>query len=494
MAAKNSHNSYYTSQVKNIALYLNSRSELQDSVLEQAIIFFEECELIQQKLNSFEQQKTTLVADSTSTSFKRNAKKSKFGDKIDQVTIDKKNYEDELSTRKNKRHKNLVSLCFQIISLCEGDNFTETLRKSAQFLGTIQLTTPINGSKIAHNNEQHKGMYKAALCLRLLDELILTKQIDDDYINQFLKNIPISQYRNFCKIDKEAYQVFIEQVKLPIVMAALIQDIGNYHPEAQKILTGECGKLDCFRVLDVEERTELLKINYKETNTYLEEGLGVLTYSGNSREERDEFNRLEKAKITFVKRLLKGAINPKKGIGNLLKVPQIYTSIILSTKNNYNYKFLPNVYKVLNKTAQNGACQQVVVDSLYKITGMFPQGYGVIYVPKAMDNTDLDFYEYAIVSQFYPDSPTEPKCRQATRNLTYISFGHDIIVKNNSNLFFPETKKLFSKVSKKRLLEILEKLVSNFEERVELDIIPRCWMPNDYFFHKNHQKLWTRQK
>jgi hypothetical protein len=96
------------------------------------------------------------------------------------------------------------------------------------------------------------------------------------------------------------------------------------------------------------------------------------------------------------------------------------------------------------------------------------------------------------VSQFYPSHPEEPICRQVTKKLSFISFGQDIHVIKESNLYFVETAKRFSRVSKKRLLEILEQLVSNFEERKELDILPRCWLPNDYFSVKNHQKLWNR--
>ena len=493
MALKNTQNSNFTNEVKIITSYLNSRTELKDSVVDQAIDFFEENEQTREKLDAFDQQLTVLDADSKSHQKKLTLKKSNAGNQINQLAAEKESYLDTLKALSDERNKSLRRVCYQIIQLSEGENFSETLRKSAQFLGTIQLLSPVSGKKVALVNEQHKALYKAVLCLRLLDELIISGQLNDSYINTFLEDVPAQQYRYFCRVTNDDYQAFIDNVKLPIVMAALLQDIGNYHPEAQAILVGEHGKLDPYRTLSPEERKLLLTINYRETNTYLSDGLGELTYVGNSREERTEFIQAEKDKMTFIQRLLRSAINPKMGIGNLLKVPQIYVSIIMSTKDNYNYKLLPNVYNVLNQTAQHGVCQQTVVDSLYKITGMFPQGYGVTYIPKAMDNTDLDFYEYAVVCQFYPENPKEPKCRQATRNLTYISFGHDITVKRNSNLYFPETKKIFSKVSKKRLLEILEKLVSNVEERKELDILPRCWAPNDYFFHKNHQKLWNRQ-
>ena len=130
-------------------------------------------------------------------------------------------------------------------------------------------------------------------------------------------------------------------------MAAILQDIGNYHPDAQQIMYGVDGKQDCYRTLNVEERKSLLQINYRETLKYLLNGIGISMYLGNSKTERDIFNKVETNKLRFVKELLKSSVNPKLGIGNLLKIPQIYTSIVLSTKASYNYKLLPKVYQAL---------------------------------------------------------------------------------------------------------------------------------------------------
>jgi hypothetical protein len=176
----------------------------------------------------------------------------------------------------------------------------------------------------------------------------------------------------------------------------------------------------------------------------------------------------------------------------LLKVPQIYTSIILSTKDNYNYKLLPKVYQVLNQNAEGGGCSQNVVNLLRRITGTFPQGYGLTYIPVDSDGVALDRYEYAIVNQLYPEKPDEPGCRIATRQLTFISYGHDIVVDIKRNLYFPETAKSLANISKKRLMEILEKLSSNYKEREQLDLLPRCWHANEFFSVRENQKLWIK--
>ncbi|MFT6918816.1 MAG: hypothetical protein ACJA2G_001448 [Cognaticolwellia sp.] len=44
----------------------------------------------------------------------------------------------------------------------------------------------------------------------------------------------------------EAFRQLTDLVKIPVLMAAILQDIGHYHPNAQKIIHGVDGKLDFF--------------------------------------------------------------------------------------------------------------------------------------------------------------------------------------------------------------------------------------------------------
>ena len=221
---------------------------------------------------------------------------------------------------------------------------------------------------------------------------------------------------------------------------------------------------------------------------YLSDGLGAAKFTGNTRSERDAFVEKEKQKQSFIKGLVKGSISPKEGLGNLLKVPQIYTSIVLSTKPNFNYKLLPKVHQVLLQNAERGACSLLYVNMLYEVTGMFPQGYGVTYIPYASDGNLGDMYEYALVTRLFPKDPEVPFCRQATRSLKFINHGHDLAIDKSANLYFNETAKSLANINKKRLQEILEQLSSNYEERKHLDLVPRCWHPKRFLFSKKNIK------
>ncbi len=456
MALDSPHQTYFTRQVQRLLDRIYGHSAVKDSLLDRAINYFENEE---------------------------------FKASTENLT------EDEERLHKlecNERHASLSAICFEIIELSEGENFTETNRKSAQLLGTIQLLCYTEGKNIAAHNEKCKSLYKAILALRLLDRLIIDGQIVEPYILKYLNENSGEAFLDFTNQDADAAQRFIMQIKMPIVMAALLQDIGNYHPAAQKIICGSDGKLSPFRTLALEQRKELLQINYRQTIKYLTDALGSPVFVGNSKAEREVFYGEEHEKRKFVNVLLKSSVSPKKSIGNILKVPQIYVSIILSTKTSYNYKLLPQVFQVLNKNAELGSCSQSVVDSLYKITGMFPQGFGAVYIAVGEFGEQSDCYEYGIVNGLYPANPQEPICRMVTRKLTFIGFGHDIIIKKNCNLYFAQTAKKLATLSKERLNEILDLLSSNAEERKELDLLPRCWHAKEYFSLKANQKLWNK--
>lgn len=456
MAKDSPHQTYYTRQIQYLLAKVYGKSAAKDSLLDRAIGYFE-----------YEEFRPSDEKISTNES------------QLEQM-------------QRTERHSSLLSISLAVIELAEGESYTENNRKSAQFLGTILLISPTEGQRVATSNEQSKSIYKAVLCLRLLDRLIIEGQMTEPYINKFLIDITPKQYIDFASYDSDSHQRFTEQVKIPLVMAALLQDIGHYHPKAQTILCGDHGKLDPFRTLEAKERKELLKINYRETLKYLAEGIGMPTFVGNTKVERDKFQVDEKDKLSFIKLLLKTSVNPKNTIGNVLKVPQIYTSIILSTKVNYNYKLLPQVFQVLNKNAELGACAQSVVDALYTITGMFPQGFGIVYMPLGGIGDQCDCYEYAIVNNLYPAKAEQPNCRIATRQLTFIGYGQNLLIPNNSNLYFTQTAKKLAILSKDRLNEILELLSSNFQERKELDLLPRCWYANEFFSLKANQNLWNK--
>jgi len=485
MSNKIQSDSHSTTQVKNLLKKIYGKSILKDSLLERAIDFYDIQPFNEKNLDALKKRTLELETQKSDEKVQR---------QLDKIEREYRDLKQDLKFESNERYKYLANISREVITLSEGSTFEESNRKSAQFLGCIQLLSPTEGKNIAEVNECHKPLYKAILCLRLLDKLCYEKTtiIEDLHIKKWLSSKFSDQYKTLQQIDKEAYQAFIDNVKMPLVMAALLQDIGHFHQDAQQIVKGVDGTLDPYRMLPIEDRKALLQINYRETIKFLSEGIGAPTYVGNSKTDRDKFNLAEHQKLLFIKSLLKNAIAPKQGIGNLLKVPQIYTSIILSTKASYNFKLLPKVYQALNQNAERGTCSQLVVDGLRAITGDYPQGFGITYIPTDSDGKKGEQYEYAIVNSLYPINIQHPHCRTATRNLSFVSHGQDIILPIEANLHNTHTAKLFASISKDRLNEILTLLSSNYHERKKLDLLPRCWHPDDFYSMKDHQNLWNK--
>jgi len=478
----------FTQQIRELVKRVSGTEK--GSIWQQAREFFvEQCKR-QKQQDSYDQRINELESKLAQDSNEKNC--AQYRQKLNTAQKELENFIGQDSEGRLARHEIIVAIAREILALSEGADFEETKRKSSRILGTLQLLNPTEGKQVAEYNERSKPIYKAILCLRLFDQLLIDGLITDPYVAKCLPDIKPEQYQSFINEESKDYQQFVELIKIPLIIVVLVQDIGNLHPKARNILYGEKGTDNPFRTLQPEDRKQLLQVNYRETMQYISLGIGEGKYYGNFKPEREAFNAKEKASVIFMKNLLKRWANPKSVMGNLLKVPQIYTSIILSTKDNYDYRILPKVYQILKLNVERKHCLGDVVNCLYRITGMFPMGYGITYLPRDSAGNTLDRYEYAIVTRLYPTKLQQPECRVATRSLSFISRGQDLRIEQGNNLYFPETAKKLSTMSKERLNEILELLASNYQERQNLDVIPRCWHAKEFFSLGKYQNLWNK--
>ena len=475
--------SNYSKTVWSLICRTYDNTVVADSVYEQASGYFVQS-IEQQELKTELEQQVFLFQNRQQQASQRDL--AMVERNLQQAQFEQQTFQKARDDEAAERMANLKRLCNEILQLCQADTVDETNMLSAKLLGTIQLLSPTEGRQIASSNQRSKHIYKAVLALRLLDKLLADNEINNSYVQQRLL---ASKEMSFSQTE---YHPFRDDVQIPLIMAALLQDIGSCHPHAQLILKSEDGSADEFRVLDNDERIALLQISFREGLKYVSQGLGLERYTGNSREERDLHLKREAERQNFILFLLKNAVKPEHGIGNLLKIPQIYTSVVLSTKSNYSYEAIPKVALVLEKGVEKGVYSKVAVDALLAITGIFPQGYGVTYIPKDSDRQDLDRYEYAIVTGLYPADIRQPICRMVTRNLTYNVSAQGCIVSVANNLYYPPARKKLERISEERLLEILSKLVSNFEERKNMPLLPRCWHPDEYFSFIKNQNLWNK--
>lgn len=470
--------SHYTKSVRNLIKKVHDLSPIKDSLYEQATDYFASLNSQGKQLHDLKQQ----VANS------KDATGSRAETRHKNAQSKLKHFQQQNEESRLQRYKELHQVCEQILDLTDAASQEESARNFARLLGTILLTTQTEHRKVVQFNQKSKHLYKATLCLLLLDVMLADKQLSNPYVLKHFESRVINA-KNKDEARQCPYRLY---VKVPLLMTALLQDIGQSHPEVQAILRGADGSGDEFRTLEKNERQQMLKLSYQHTINYLKDGIGCGSYVGNSKAERELFNEAEKDKLKFVMTLIKSSLDPRQTIGNLLKIPQVYTSVVLSTKPGQSYDTLPKATLVLQKAAEKDALNSKAVQSFISVVGHFPQGFGITYIPKDSDRRDLDRYEYAIVNGLYPENPAVPICRSATKNLEFTGLGHDLLIGTDNNLYYPQARKKLEVMSKERLLEILSKLVSNFEERKELALIPNSWHPYTFFSYAKHQNLWNK--
>jgi len=417
--------------------------------------------------------------------------KRKKGDAhiVEELTDKLKKNTQKLEDERLARIQRLHAVCEKIIELSEGESWDETQHLSSKFLGTLMLLTPgSSGRGFARIHQRYKPLYKAVLTLRLVDKLLTHDTISHKYLSKYRK----AAFR--FDGDTMWREKWKSELAIPIITAAMLQDVGLQCPQAITILKGENGDLDEFRLLAEPHRKELLKLNYHYTMKYLSDGLGTPKYVGNDRSERDEFDKIQYDAHHFLLQLVKDAFISKTGLGEVIKIPQIYASFVLSTKYDYSRLSLPKGYMLIEQLSKKGALNKQLAQDFMEIVGYFPQGFGITFIPTNEHNQEKDQFECAIVIGLNPSNPAEPYCKVVTRNQNYISSGIQETIPKNRNLYFPANRKKLMRIGRERLTEIMSQLSSNFSADSIDDLIPSYWEPYDFFGFKKHQNLWAKIK
>ena len=348
------------------------------------------------------------------------------------------------------------------------------------------LLTPGAEGNFARLHMRLKPLYKAVLTLRLVDRLLEHDTIAHRYLSNYRE--ASSRFRGN-RYWQEKWKV---ELGRPLITAALLQDIGLQSPASLTILKGENGDLDEFRLLEESQRKDLLKLNYHFTLKYLSDGLGIPNYIGDIKEERDRFILVHKEAQDFMLNLVKDAFVSKTGLGEIVKIPQIYVSIILSTKSDYSRLSLPKGYLLIEQLAKKNGLNKQLAQDFIDLVGYFPQGFGITFIPVNDNGQEKDQYEYAIVIGLNPANPAEPLCKIVTRNQKFIANGAHEVISKGQNLYFPANRKKLMRVGKEKLNQIMSQLSNNFTPDEIDNLVPSFWEPYDYFGFKKHQNLWAK--
>ncbi|WP_415186585.1 hypothetical protein [Rheinheimera aquimaris] len=372
-------------------------------------------------------------------------------------------------------------LAEKILRLTEGNNAADSLTRSARMLGSLQLTAPESPRRWRELQFGYKLLYRATLTLRLLDNALEHQLLKDTVLQQHY------QQRHFAD-DNCPYRL---HVQLPLVVAVMLLDCGLLDVDAVTLLTGYAGEQDASRNMDADERQRYLAVSKVAMHRLLSDALQLVPYRGNSKQEKQQHQLQQQQQIKFIKQLLSSATGETGALTPLLSLPQVYSSIVLPGRHRYQYEALPKASLLLKDSVSRGQFPAIWVKHLLTITGIFPQGFGIAFIPAKQDSAFAEKYELAIVNQLYPPSLAEPLCRIVSRNLQYRRGGHNCQVSVDHNLYFKPARNRLAVIPPQRLQEILTQLSADWEPGQIRRYMPRCWQPQQFFSQSEHQNLWN---
>jgi hypothetical protein len=479
-----SNNSSYTISVDRLVNQISGTEEETPSLYQQATNYFKQEPINKQKLQLIKTEMQQVLSAKQTQSGKEALKLE------EQISHLKRKYNNELQLQKNARVARLndaMNMCANLLSLSEGSDFEDTQSKSSKFLTTLVLFSPGVGKNLAELHHRLKPSYKAVLSLRILDKLVVDGVVKNAYM---MKNYDPKKRYETESSDCICYK---QSVVLPIMLAAIFQDVGLQHPDLVELLNGEDGKKDRFRLLEKEERETMLRLNYQYTIAYLQYGLGCQVASAQTAEEVSAFDESEKQRLKFQLGLVLDANSSSRGTSEIIKIPQIYASVIFSTKRDFQRKSLTTAAILIAQLAIKKAISPPIGKVFVDIVGNFPLGYGIAYIPRDMRGDELELYEYAIVSGLNPKVLDEPICRPVTKNLMFLTYGKTMLVDKSVNLHFPKARKKLMKIDPKRLVEIMQKLTYEYKPEESAAFVPDHWEPHNYFCVEGNQNLWSRE-
>ncbi|GEM_PF-1852528 len=363
----------------------------------------------------------------------------------DNAKKESREFERKLIALQSERYQRLDHLVDQILDLLDGQKIF------SQFLGTIALSVPSPEEKVRHvRNEKNKPIFITALAIALFEEVrtkldasnihpYLTKKMGQIFHDSHQYNLMIDKSEENDKqhiMPLEVKIAYREEILKPLAKACLLQSIGSHSPEVDELF----GR-DRYRMLSQDERAELLRLNFEKTTDFIKIGIGIPATRFDTREERAEFIQQEAEKIQFILDIQKRLSQTQDNLGDLLRIPMVYTSIILSTKPEFDYNQIYTAYDTLAQGAENNVYHPDYTQVFNQMVGRFPLGSGIYFIQQ-----ETGQIEKSIVSSLYPQSPNEPICKQITRRQLIFLSQTEVVISQSSNLYF-DTSRSFSHYS-----------------------------------------------
>ncbi|AWB66834.1 hypothetical protein C2869_10500 [Saccharobesus litoralis] len=294
-------------------------------------------------------------------------------------------------------------------------------KSATQLLGTILLSAPLPEEKVrCSRNERYKPLYIAALVTTFFQHIQADYTFEDDYIREVMDALDAD-------IPKEEQSDYKEDILAPLISAMLLQTIGSYAPEAENIFRG-----DRFRALNKEERKLLNKITKQKSLEYIQLALGVPEQKFVSRQESELYQFQQTKRLQFMQSLILHRDKSDYELRDLMQIPMVYTSYLLSTKPEFEYDTTIKAYQTIEMAITRKLYFSDYAKRFLNLVGRFPLGCGIYFYSE-----DTNTVEKAIVCSLQPEHADEPVCKQITRYQMQSLSHSEIVVSRKNNVFFP---------------------------------------------------------
>jgi hypothetical protein len=475
--------SQYTTSVQALVKQIQSSSTHRDSLFELAALYFTSTDANTRVMRACQESLKSAEEYLKSVPDAKRADAHRLVKKVQREL----NEEKQKQLRSQQQcYKCIANICINVLKLTEGNNQQQTNTKSAKLLATLFMLSSTENQNRKQMHQLYKPLYKAVLSLRLLDKMLTEKKLANNYI--VARYTPETRFSSV----PDRYSQFQLDVAIPVIIAAITQDIGMQHIEIQRLLKGVDGSIDEFRVLDKETRIPLLIMNHEQTKDFITNGIGISVYEGQDPDKKIRFEKKQNNRLKFILGLLSDSVKPSEGsIGNIIKIPQIYSSFILSTKPDYIFQDLPKVIAVLNNAAKHASICTNANTCFVNLVGNFPLGFGVIYVLENQTNEEPQNYFYGIVTHLNPKKTDAPKCRKITGNLEKDAEQKNFTLKPEYNLFYPAVQNTLQNLNRETLTKIHEAHMHALSDSKLPSYEKGFWNTYRYFSINKHQKLWS---
>ncbi len=329
-----------------------------------------------------------------------------------------------------KRFNSLDSLVDKILDLLNNHKIC------SQFLGTIALSTPLAHESVrCVRNEKYKPIYTTALAILLFEQVRLNCVFNNDYLRRGLQAILSDSSLAFMDNAKQVMQAtermaYREDILKPLAKAALIQSIGSYSPEVEAVLEG-----DRYRKLNQDERQSFVDLTRDKSLDYLKYAIGLPERRFDSRAQKTEFLQYEARKLRYILSLVDYKQQDDDQLRGIIQLPIVYSSFMISTKVEYDYKQIFKAYDVIKRGISDLTYPKTYAELFLNMLGRFPLGSGLYFY--CLETKSV---EKAVVSSLFPEDEDEPVCKQITRQQNQFLKQSELKISKEYNLFFAESR------------------------------------------------------